>query len=133
MNTDSKKEMPTLDPQFLRAIVLMTDFKPGDARRVKAALLVLAVNGLDFTAADLPDEITNGDIHIAGAACGALVSERLIVAVNRRKSPDPKAKGRKLNVYRLAMGRLETARTWFRAQGLTPPSGLVNQMNLIAA
>lgn len=125
--------MTTLDPQFLRAIVLMTDFKPGDARRVKSALLALAVNGLDFTAADLPAEIANGDIHIAGAACGALVSERLIVAVDRRKSPDPKAKGRKLNVYRLAMGRLETARAWFRAQNLTPPSIPTNQINLLPA
>jgi len=125
--------MTTLDPQFLRAIVLMTDFKPGDARRVKSALLALAVNGLDFTAADLPAEIANGDIHLAGAACGALVSERLIVVVDRRKSPDPKAKGRKLNVYRLAMGRLETARAWFRAQNLTPPSFRTNQINLLPA
>jgi hypothetical protein len=121
------------DPSFLAAIVLMTDFKPGDARRVKSALLAMAVNGLDFTAADLPAEIANGDIHIAGAACGALVCERLIVAVDRRKSPDPKAKGRKLNVYRLAMGKLETARAWFRAQKLTPPSAPTNQVNLIAA
>ena len=63
----------------------------------------------------------------------ALVSERLIVAVDRRKSPDPKAKGRKLNVYRLAMGRLETARAWFRAQNLTPPSIPTNQINLLPA
>jgi hypothetical protein len=125
--------MTTLDPQFLRAVVLMTDFKPGDIRRVKSALLALAVNGLDFTAADLPAEIANGDIHIAGAACGALVSERLIVAVARRKSPDPKAKGRKLNVYRLGMGRLETVRAWFRAQNLNPPTAPTNQMNLISA
>lgn len=126
--------MTTLDPQFLRAVVLMTDFKPGDARRVKASLLALAVNGLDFTAADLPAEVADGDIHIAGAACGALVSERLITAVGRVKSPDPKAKGRKLNVYRIAAGRLETALAWFRAQGLTPPkAGDCGQMNLIAA
>lgn len=127
--------MTTLDPQFLRAVVLMTDFKPGDARRVKSALLALAVNGLEFTAADLPAEIANGDIHIAGAACGALVSENLITAVARVKSPDPKAKGRKLNVYRLAAGRLATARAWFAAQGLNPPrkDGGDGQMNLIAA
>ena len=125
--------MTTLDPQFLRAIVLMTDFKPGDARRVKSALLALAVNGLDFTAADLPAEIANGDIHIAGAACGALVCEKLIVVVDRKKSPDKKAKGRKLNVYRLALGKLETVRAWFRAQNLTPPSAPTIQMRLIPA
>ena len=125
--------MTTLDAQFLRAIVLMTDFKQKESARAKSALLALAVAGLDFTAADLPAEIANGDIHITGAACGALVSEGLIVAVGRRKSPDPKAKGRKLNVYRLAAGKFNTVRAWFAAQGLTPPSAGQNQMQLIAA
>lgn len=110
-----------LDAQFLRSIVLMTDFKPGDARRVKSALLALAVNGLHFTAADLPGEIANGNIHIAGAACGALISEGLITAVGRVKSPDKAAKGRKLNLYRLTTGKLATVRAWFAAQGLTAP------------
>lgn len=122
----------TLDPQFLRSVVLMTDFKPGDMRRVKSALLAFAVNGLDFTAADLPGEVTNGNIHVAGAASGALVSEGLIQVVDRKKSPDPAAKGRKLNVYRLRCGKLETARAWFRAQGLTPPNAPTRQMELVA-
>ena len=121
----------TLDPEFLRAVVLMGDFKPGDMRRVKSALLAFAVNGMDFTAADLPGEVTNGNIHIAGAASGALVSEGLIRVVDRKKSPDPAAKGRKLNVYRLACGKLETARTWFKAQNLTPPSAPTGQTNLL--
>jgi len=124
----------TLEPQFLRALVLMGDFKPGEMRGVKARLLALAVTGAEFTAADLPAEISNGDIHIAGAACGALVSENLITAVGRVKSPDPRAKGRKLNVYRIACGRLTAAMAWFKAQGLTPPKmDDGGQMNLIAA
>lgn len=100
----------------------MTDFKPGDMRRVKAALLAFAMVGIDFTAADLPAEIANGDIHVAGAACGSLVSLGLITAVGRRKSTDPKAKGRKLNIYRLATGKIGTVRAWFSSQNLTPPT-----------
>lgn len=126
--------MTTLDAQFLRAIILMTDFKRTEATRAKGALLTLAVNGLDFTAADLPAEIANGNIHLTGAACGALVSEGLIVVVGRKKSPDPRAKGRKLNIYRLAAGKLSAARAWFEAQGLTPPMlGKPSQMELVAA
>jgi len=125
--------MTRLDPQFLRAIVLMSDFKAGDMRRVKSALLAFAVNGLDFTAADLPGEITNGNLHIAGAACGALVTLGFVSAVGRIKSTAPKAKGRKLNIYRLAPGKLATVRTWFGEQGLHPPDGPDHQMNLVAA
>jgi hypothetical protein len=123
-----------LDAQFLKAVVLMTDFKAGEMRLVKAALLAFAVNGLDFTAADLPGEITQGDTHIAGAACGSLVTMGFLRVVDRVKSPDASAKGRKLYVFRLSMGKLETVRTWFREQGLHPPdAGNGGQMNLLAA
>ena len=123
----------SLDAQFLRAVVLMTDFKAGEMRMVKAALLAFAVNGLDFTAADLPGEITNGNLHIAGAACGALVTMGFVTAVGRVKSPVPESKGRKLNVYRLAIGKLGTVRSWFAEQGLNPPAAPTHQMNLVAA
>jgi hypothetical protein len=115
--------MTSLDSSFLRAVVLVCGFKPEAMVRVQAALLSLAVNGVDFTAADLPRDLTQTEsghpnIHLAGCACGALVSEGLLAAVGRRKSPDPKAKGRKLNVFRLAPGKLGTAKAWFAANGI---------------
>lgn len=123
----------SLDAQFLKAVALMTDFKAGEMRLVKAALLAFAVNGLDFTAADLPAEVTQGDKHIAGAASGSLVAMGLIRVVDRVKSPDKAAKGRKLNVFRLGLGKLETVRAWFKEQKLTCPVAPTVQMQLVAA
>lgn len=124
----------TLDPQFLRAVVLMADFKPGPMRLAKAALLAFALTGEDFTAAHLPAEITGGNKHLAGAASGALVSAGLLRVVDRVKSPNPNAKGRKLDVFRIAPGKANTIRAWFTAQQLTPP--VLNnpaQLQLVAA
>lgn len=124
----------TLDPQFLRAVVLMGDFKPGPMRLAKAALLAFALTGEDFTAAHLPAEITGGNKHLAGAASGALVSAGLLRVVDRVKSPNPNAKGRKLDVFRLAPGKAAAVRTWFAAQQLTPPQPAgAAQLNLLAA
>jgi hypothetical protein len=107
----------TLDPQFLRAVVLMTGFKPQPMLRAQAALIALAIKFRDFTAADIPGEITNGSKHLAGAATGALVSIGLLKVISRIPSPDPKAKGRKLDLLRLGDGKLDAAKAWLRANG----------------
>ena len=43
----------TLDPSFLRAVVLMTGFKPSPMRNAQAALLAIGLRMAEFTAADL--------------------------------------------------------------------------------
>lgn len=120
--------MTKLSPDFLRAIVLLGDFKQGETRKVKAALLAMAMTADSFTAADLPGEICNGDIHLAGACCGSLLTQGLIESVGRVKSPDPQAKGRKLNLYRLAAGKFNTVRAWFNSQGITPPPAMQTEI-----
>jgi hypothetical protein len=112
--------MTTLDSQFLRAVVIMTGFKPNRMLRAQAALLSFALKYQDFTAHDIPAEITEGSKHVAGAATGALIAAGLLTVVDRIKSPDPKAKGRKLDVLRLASGKLHTARAWLTANGFDP-------------
>ena len=119
----------TLDAQFLRAVVLMTGFKPHRMQRVQAALLMLGFQGQDYTAADIPDELTEGSKHIAGAATGALVGTGLLKVVGRIKSPEAKAKGRKLDVLRLAS--VETAKAWLRANGFEIPDLKSLQLGLL--
>lgn len=108
-----------LSPDFLLAVVTMTAHKPEKMRRAQAALLYLGLHGFDFTAADLPAEVTQGSQHIAGAATGALVAQGLLVVVDRVKSPKPEAKGRKLDVLRLPDDRRSTAKHWLTVNGFT--------------
>ena len=108
----------TLEPDFLVAVIRMSQFKGKLMIGAQAALLHLALRGLDFTAADLPGEVTGGSKHVPGAATGALISQGLIVVVDRIKSPRVEAKGRKLDVLRLAAGKRSTVITWLRANGL---------------
>lgn len=107
----------TLEPSFLVAVVTMTAHKPERMKRAQAALLYLGLQGYDFTAADLPAEVTEGSAHLAGAATGALVAQGLLTVVGRVKSPKPDAKGRKLDVLRLTDDRRATAKNWLRANG----------------
>ncbi len=105
----------TLDASFLRSVVLLTGFKPEKMRRCQAALLMIGFARMDYSAADIPAELTEGSKHIAGCATGALVSIGLLNVIRREKSPDPKAKGRKLDILRLAdIGR---AKAWLLANG----------------
>lgn len=107
--------MTTLAPDFLAAIVTMTAFKPRPMLNAEAGLLYLALRGLDFTESDLPAEI--GGKHLSGAATGALIAQGLIIPVGRIKSPKENAKGRKLDVLRLADGKRQTALVWLKRNG----------------
>lgn len=120
----------TLEPSFLQACLLMQNFKGADMRRVQGALLAMALRG-DFTAAELPGEIVGDSKHIAGAATGALVAQGLLCVVGRVKSPRENAKGRKLDVLRLASGKRGTVLTWLRANNLPVPQA-GQQMELAA-
>ena len=118
----------TLDPSFLQACLLIGDFKGGQFKAAQAALLTLGLRGGDFTARDIPETITGGSRHVAGAATGALVAMGLLVVVDRIKSPDPKAKGRRLDVLRLADGKYETARTWLARNQFPAPQPIQQEL-----
>lgn len=123
----------TLDAQFLRAVVLMTGFRGGkDMRRTQAALLLIGLRGVDYTAADLPAEITNGNKHLAGAATGSLIAIGLLEVVGRVKSPDPRAKGRKLDVLRIPAPKWSTAKNWLASNGYQAIP-VEQQMDLLTA
>lgn len=111
-----------MNPDFLLAAMRMQEFKGDKMLSVKAGLLHLAITGLDFTAADLPAGLTAGSKHIAGASTGALVALGLIIVVDRVKSPNPNAKGRKVDVLRLAPGKRGTVLAFFKAHNLPLPS-----------
>lgn len=108
----------TLSADFLVAVSRMSEFKREKLLACKAELLALALQGRDFTAAELTDSATEGSPHRAGAATGALISIGLLAVVGRVKSPKESAKGRKLDLLRLAPGKYQTVLTWFRANGL---------------
>jgi hypothetical protein len=108
----------TLDPAFLRAVVLLCAFKPSQMVRAQSALLLIGLQQREFTAAELPEEIVQGNKHISGAACGALVSLGLLEVVRRQKSPDPLANGRKLDVFRIPPQHVGRAKAWLKANGV---------------
>lgn len=123
----------TLDQSFLRAVVLMVGFKPRPMLTAQAALIYIALSGRDFTAADLPAEITGGSRHLAGAATGALIAQGLLETVGRAKSPDPKAKGRRLDVLRLPVNKVGAAKTWLARNGFRVPEPHGEQLYLLTA
>lgn len=118
----------TLEPSFLRAVVVSTMFAPKRMLRCQAGLLMLGLTAGEFTAAALPGELTEGNKHVAGCATGALVATGLLTVTGRIKSPVKNAKGRKLDVLRLSCR--ETAKTWLRANNFTIPE-TSNQPNLL--
>lgn len=107
-----------LNSSFLATIVLLCGFKPRRMVGAQAGLLLIGLRGDDFTAADLPAEL--GGKHLSGAAVGALISEGLLVVVARIKSPNPNAKGRKLDVLRIACP--QKAKAWLRANDVQEPT-----------
>jgi hypothetical protein len=106
-----------LDPEFLRAMVVMTLFKPERSLRCQASLLAMALTGETFTAAQLPGEVTEGSLQAAGAATGTLLTAGLLKNLGRVKSPHKNAHGRKLHLLQLNDGKRETVRTWFATNG----------------
>lgn len=117
----------TLDAQFLRAVCLVCGFKPRPMVAAQAGLLLIGLRGHEFTAADLPGEL--GGKHLSGCAAGALVAEGLLTVVGRVKSPNVNAKGRKLNLMRVACAA--TARAWLRANEVAEPVAETRQLELV--
>jgi hypothetical protein len=113
---------------LMRAVVLVVNFRGKDFHGVCAALIYRALAGGDFTAAALPADITNGDIHVSGLAVKMLQKCELIVCVGYLPSPDPSAKGRILRSWRLAPGKESTARTWLARHSY--PASIAEQASL---
>jgi hypothetical protein len=111
----------TLSTSFLRAVVVITSNTPEPMKRAKAALLLFSLRQVDFTAAVLPAEITNGSRHLAGAATGSLIAEGFLKVVGRVKSPHSNAKGRKLDLLRGVSS--ERTKTWLRTNAVEIPIG----------
>ena len=108
----------TLEPAFLQAVLQMMSFKPSSMSAAQAALLRMALDHHEVMATDIPECITKGNRHLAGAATGALVAMGLLVVIRREKSPNPNAKGRKLDVLQLAPMKRSTVLAWLKANKL---------------
>lgn len=119
----------TLDPSFLRAVVLVCTFRGTAMQSAQAALLLIGLNGQTFTAADLPGEVCNGSRHLAGAATGSLIAIGLLEVVGRIKSPRADAKGRKLDLLQITPGKRGLVCAWLADRGYTTHS---EQLELIA-
>lgn len=122
--------MTTLDPQFLVACLQISGFKGGQMRAAQGALLSMALTRDTVMATDIPEAITGGSRHLAGAAVGSLISVGLLVVTDRVKSPSPKAHGRKLDVLRLADGKRQTALTFLERNHLPAPGAVQTEMAL---
>lgn len=110
----------TLDAQFLRAVLLQVSFKGDEMQKAQGALLLIALERGTVMATQIPREVVGDSLHRAGAACGALVAQNLLKVTARVKSPDERAKGRKLNVFRVPHGRRRAAVAWLKANNITP-------------
>lgn len=123
----------TLDSSFLRAVCLVSGFKGSAMVSCQAALLCIGLRGQTFTGADIPAELTSGSKHIAGCATGGLVAIGLLEVVGRVKSPNPDAKGRKLDLLQIPAPKYSTARAWLNAHGIEPPASRSDQLELLTA
>ena len=109
------------NPDLLRAIVLKVSFKPEALRRAQAALLYVALAGVEFTADCLPAEVVGEDTTLAGCAVGSLATMRLIARTGRCKSPAKSRNGAWVNVWALAAFKRATVLTWLKRNGFPEP------------
>jgi len=107
-----------LSPDFLASAMKVQAFKSRPMLEAQAALLRIALTGRDVNATQIPPDITCGSKNLAGCATGALIAEGLLEVVGRVRSPNPNAKGRKLDSCRIPAGKYNTVRTWFVRNGL---------------
>ena len=98
------------------AVLLIVSFKPDEMDRCMSFLLLVALERGTVRADELPGELVGDSKHRSGAACGALVSLGLLRVKERIPSPDPKAKGRRLNVYVVPHGRRRTVMAFLKAK-----------------
>jgi hypothetical protein len=93
---------------------------------------MVGLAGGDFTAACLPKEITQGDIHVSGLATKALIKMGLVEKIGYVASPNKEAKGRPVCLLRIPSDKTSTARTYLSRQGYSIPSQSM-QLQLLPA
>lgn len=108
------------DLDVMRSIILVAGFRGTQFDSVCAALVMIGLRGGDFTAASLPRDLTQGDIHISGLAVKALLKMGLVEKVGYAPSPNPDAKGRPVCLLRIVS--IEKARTYLKSKGYDSPS-----------
>lgn len=112
----------TIDIEFLRTLVIVTGFKPHPMKSAQAALLMIGLRTPTFCAADLPPEVCNGSKNLAGCATGALIAQGLLEVIGRVKSPNPNAKGRRLDLLQIPDAKRSTVLTWLERNGFSLPA-----------
>lgn len=106
--------------KFWQNILLKLSFKPEKVRRAQAALLYVALTGVEFTADVIPDAICD-DMTTAGCATKTLAQIGLIQYVRHVKSPAKSRHGAEVKQWKLADGKRETALTWLTRNGFPHP------------
>jgi len=123
-----------MNEDLAHAVMLKVAFKPEPLRRAQAALLYVALSGVEFTADVLPGEIVGGDTRLAGCATGALATMGLIERTGRVKSPSKTRNGAWVNQWRLATGKSAAVKTWLARHGFDRHIGTrVSQLEFSAA
>lgn len=124
--------MNQADTSLMREIVLCASFRGELFHSTCAALLMVGLAGDDFTAAILPKEVTQGDIHVSGLATKALIKMGLVEKIGYVASPNKDAKGRPVCLLRIPANKVSTVRTYLSRHGYSIPSESM-QLNLLPA
>lgn len=119
-----------LAPDFLAAVALINGFKPKPMIAAQAQLLARAYHFGRTMASDLDGDFGK---NVPGAACGALCAQNLLEVIARVKSPEPSAKGRKLDVWRIPPGRGFAVKAWFEANGIAVTFSSEKQLEIFVA
>jgi hypothetical protein len=109
--------MSTEKLDFSRELCLIAGFRGEAFHSVQASMLLIGLRGLDFSAADIPRELTGGDKHVSGLATKGLLKMGLIEKVGYIPSPNKDAKGRPVLCLRIPADKVSTARTWLSRHG----------------
>lgn len=109
--------MTTLNPEFLRNVILVSSFRGDDHHRICAALLLIGCKLATFDAGMVPAELCGHSKTALGIATGSLLAQGLLEVCGRVRSSSPAANGRKVSLLRIPEGRLSTVQTWLARHG----------------
>ncbi len=117
---------------LMRQIVLVAGFRGTDLQSVQACMLMIGLKGGDFSAAEVPRDLTRGDKHISGLATKALLKMGVVEKVGYIPSPNADAKGRPVLALRIPSDKVSTVRTLLARWGYTDTAPQQQEMKLTA-